>query len=106
MRAMTRTYYSTDYGDGNYNGLTRVETRDGTEYAFAYKPVLGWVRDQSLLGKLIDGDPTFVQISELTAAGLAIRYGVELDAKTEWIRRDGQIVSLADGMPAPEPAVA
>ena len=108
MRAMTRTYYSWIGADGNHNGLVRVETPTGggPEYAFVYEPAHGWVRKQELLGILIDGDPTFVQITEAEAAGLAHRYGVSLTAPAEWIWRDGQVVSLADGTPAPAREVA
>ena len=108
MRGMTRTYYSWLGDDGNHNGLVRIETPTGggPEYAFVYEPAHGWVRKQELLGILIDGDPSFVQITAAEADGLARRYGVELDAKAEWIWKDGEIVSLADGSPAPASAVA
>lgn len=90
------TYYSWEADDGSYNGLAR---KDENGWAVVAQSLEGWAVKPELLGLLLDGDISFVEINPTTASGLAIRYGVKLDqpAQWRWSEATQSFVSLADG---------
>lgn len=98
---MTR-YYSWEAADGQFNGLAR-HGDDG--WAVVVQTEKAWATKPELLGLLLDGDTSFIEIDQATADGLARRYGVTLDQPAAWKWDGSKFVSLADGSPAATTAV-
>lgn len=88
------TYYSWEGDDGTHAGLAR-HSDDG--WAVVVQAENAWAVKPELLEALIDGDVSFGEIDQQTAAGLARQYGVTLDQPPtfEWNAAKQTFAALA-----------